>query len=447
MIVETRRGVDRPRPAPGLPRGAARPRASSPTRSSSSGRPSTPRAVSRACADSCRSTSRRRRSSPSTTSSPSARSRRCAEHGLEVPDDVALVCFDDIDYASRLYPFLTVMEQPAETFGTLGTQLLLERMDGRARSGAAVVVLPAEFIVRRSCGAAGAADVYGGVEAGGSKWRVRDRRGAGRAPRRGDDPDDDAARRRSRASSRSSSRRARSRRSGSARSGRSTGGRRSPTWGHITTTPKPGWAHTDVGRRSAGACPCRSRSTRTSTPRRSASTAGARRRGSRRSATSRSAPGSAAARWSRASSSTGCCTRSSATCASRASDGRPLRRASARTTATAGRGWRPGARSRRAGDGPRPSSTDDAVWALEARYLALGLVSVISVLTPERIVIGGGVMSAPGLIERVRGDVAELLNGYLDAPASARRSPSTSCCRRSARAPGCWARSRSRSML
>ena len=51
--------------------------------------------------------------------------------GLEVPDDVALVCFDDIEYASRLYPFLTVMEQPAETFGTLGTQLLLERIEGR----------------------------------------------------------------------------------------------------------------------------------------------------------------------------------------------------------------------------------------------------------------------------------------------------------------------------
>ena len=48
-----------------------------------------------------------------------------------MPDDVALVCFDDIEYASRLYPFLTVMEQPAETFGTLGTQLLLERIDGR----------------------------------------------------------------------------------------------------------------------------------------------------------------------------------------------------------------------------------------------------------------------------------------------------------------------------
>jgi LacI family transcriptional regulator len=72
--------------------------------------------------------------------------------GLEVPDDVALVCFDDIEYASRLYPFLTVMVQPAETFGTLGTQLLIERIEGRRVDRAQVVVLPAEFTVRRSCG-------------------------------------------------------------------------------------------------------------------------------------------------------------------------------------------------------------------------------------------------------------------------------------------------------
>jgi LacI family transcriptional regulator len=79
---------------------------------------------------------------------------RAAE--LEVPDDVALVCFDDIEYASRLYPFLTVMEQPAETFGTLGTQLLVERIEGRAPDRTRVVVLPAEFVVRRSCGSDGA---------------------------------------------------------------------------------------------------------------------------------------------------------------------------------------------------------------------------------------------------------------------------------------------------
>ena len=76
------------------------------------------------------------------------------ESGREVPDDVALVCFDDIEYASRLHPFLTVMEQPAETFGTLGTQLLLERIESRAPERRRKVVLPAQFVLRRSCGSA-----------------------------------------------------------------------------------------------------------------------------------------------------------------------------------------------------------------------------------------------------------------------------------------------------
>lgn len=73
--------------------------------------------------------------------------------GLDVPRDVALVCFDDIEYASRLYPFLTAMEQPAQMFGTLGTQLLLDRIEGRGPERRQEVVLPGEFIIRKSCGA------------------------------------------------------------------------------------------------------------------------------------------------------------------------------------------------------------------------------------------------------------------------------------------------------
>ncbi len=42
---------------------------------------------------------------------------------------------------------------------------------------------------------------------------------------------------------------------------------------------------------------------------------------------------------------------------------------------------------------------------------------MICVLSPERIVLGGGVMHRPGLIDLVRRQVLELLNGYLDAPA------------------------------
>jgi fructokinase len=63
---------------------------------------------------------------------------------------------------------------------------------------------------------------------------------------------------------------------------------------------------------------------------------------------------------------------------------------------------------------------DDArVWELEAEYLALGVVNVTSVLSPERVVIGGGVMQQPTLLPRIRRRVGELLGGYFGAPALA----------------------------
>lgn len=65
---------------------------------------------------------------------------------------------------------------------------------------------------------------------------------------------------------------------------------------------------------------------------------------------------------------------------------------------------------------PAVELTDQAVWSLEASYLALGLVSVICVLSPERIVIGGGVMNHPGLLALVHREIVALMNGYLGAP-------------------------------
>lgn len=65
---------------------------------------------------------------------------------------------------------------------------------------------------------------------------------------------------------------------------------------------------------------------------------------------------------------------------------------------------------------PGEQLTDPAVWELEAEYLALGLLNLVFVLSPERIVLGGGVSAVPGLLPRVRVRLRELLAGYLDAP-------------------------------
>ena len=73
------------------------------------------------------------------------------ERGLTVPDDVGLVCYDDVEHLAVLSPFLTVMDQPAETFGTLGAQLLFERISGKSGARSRRIVLQADLVVRDSC--------------------------------------------------------------------------------------------------------------------------------------------------------------------------------------------------------------------------------------------------------------------------------------------------------
>jgi fructokinase len=60
---------------------------------------------------------------------------------------------------------------------------------------------------------------------------------------------------------------------------------------------------------------------------------------------------------------------------------------------------------------------DHPAWALEAHYLALGLVNVIVTLSPQRIIMGGGIMQQAQIFPMMRREVQRLLNGYVQAPA------------------------------
>lgn len=60
---------------------------------------------------------------------------------------------------------------------------------------------------------------------------------------------------------------------------------------------------------------------------------------------------------------------------------------------------------------------DHPAWDLEAEYLALGLVNLITCLSPQRIILGGGVMSQPQVFPLVRAKTLALLNGYVRSPA------------------------------
>lgn len=56
---------------------------------------------------------------------------------------------------------------------------------------------------------------------------------------------------------------------------------------------------------------------------------------------------------------------------------------------------------------------DHEAWELEAEYLALGLNNLVCTVSPQRIILGGGVCQQQGLLDRVRTKLAELLNGYV----------------------------------
>jgi fructokinase len=65
---------------------------------------------------------------------------------------------------------------------------------------------------------------------------------------------------------------------------------------------------------------------------------------------------------------------------------------------------------------PGQELSDPAAWEIEAKYLAFALVNVVCVLSPQRIIVGGGVAKQPALLPMVRQRLRELLAGYLRAP-------------------------------
>jgi fructokinase len=60
---------------------------------------------------------------------------------------------------------------------------------------------------------------------------------------------------------------------------------------------------------------------------------------------------------------------------------------------------------------------DHPAWPLEAHYIAQGIANLVCALSPQRLVLGGGVMSQPHLFPLVRAEVQRLLNGYVQSPA------------------------------
>jgi fructokinase len=60
---------------------------------------------------------------------------------------------------------------------------------------------------------------------------------------------------------------------------------------------------------------------------------------------------------------------------------------------------------------------DHPAWELEAHYVALALANFVTTLSPQRIIIGGGVGGREELLPLIRKNVQTILNGYVQSPA------------------------------
>ena len=77
---------------------------------------------------------------------------RLQRRGLRVPDDIALVGFDDEDFAAETFPALTTVSQPLAEMARRAIAYLLDRLAG-VDPGLVQEVLPNRLVVRESCGA------------------------------------------------------------------------------------------------------------------------------------------------------------------------------------------------------------------------------------------------------------------------------------------------------
>ena len=75
--------------------------------------------------------------------------RACRDHGLQVPTDVSIVGFDDIQGAAFHIPSLTTIRQPLTQMGKVAARILLQRIRNQATFPDATSILP-ELIIRES---------------------------------------------------------------------------------------------------------------------------------------------------------------------------------------------------------------------------------------------------------------------------------------------------------
>lgn len=86
--------------------------------------------------------------------------RAIHQHGLHVPDNIALAGFDEIDWMSLVRPELTVVAQPTYELGKMAANLLLQRIEHPSRPSQKIMVKES-LMVRQSCAHHAVGETFG----------------------------------------------------------------------------------------------------------------------------------------------------------------------------------------------------------------------------------------------------------------------------------------------
>ena len=73
------------------------------------------------------------------------------ERGVRLPEDLAVIGYEDIPYAARAQVPLTTAAVPKRHLGEMSAELLFDRLDRRIPPEPRHVLFPPEFVIRASC--------------------------------------------------------------------------------------------------------------------------------------------------------------------------------------------------------------------------------------------------------------------------------------------------------
>ena len=79
--------------------------------------------------------------------------RLLAKRGIKIPEQVALIGFDEWEWAAYLTPPITVVSQPSYEMGWKATDLLVKRIqNSESWAGPQKLYYEPELVARKSCG-------------------------------------------------------------------------------------------------------------------------------------------------------------------------------------------------------------------------------------------------------------------------------------------------------